>query len=111
MSDKVLVKFEGNWADEIDFNGHCVMTREQWDQLMQKAAAWFMNNAGDEYTYCIGTNEDFEWSDYREWRDCYKVVEITEDEAVVLMKYSNRQNIVGMFAWPVFDLEDDGDEE
>lgn len=111
MSDKVLVKFECNWADEFDMKGMIVMDRTKWAALDAKAQKWFEANPSDIYEEYFGTNEAFSWTDYKEWRDCYKVVEITEDEAVVLMKYSNRENIVGEFAWPEFAVEDEGDEE
>lgn len=28
-----LIKYNDNWADEMDVEGHCLMTAEQWNEF------------------------------------------------------------------------------
>ena len=75
----LLVKFEGNWADEIDFYGFHVMTEEQWEfkknEIMHTP---FPQEVG------FGTNEAETYEDPEEYLENFKVTEITVTEAEIV---------------------------
>jgi len=55
--DFVLVSYEANWADEMDIEGHYVCTADEW-AVTQK----LFRSIKTEISYCIGTNEEIEYS-------------------------------------------------
>jgi len=75
----LLVKFEGNWADEIDFYGFHVMTEEQWEfkknEIMHTP---FPQEVG------FGTNEAETYEDPEEYLENFQVIEITDAEAEIV---------------------------
>lgn len=83
MAKFYLMKYSDNWADEMDVDGHTILTQEEYDQFTLAAA-----NVKHMY-FCIGTNEDIEYG-IGQWdskiEDAYTVEEITEAEAKVLRK-------------------------
>lgn len=103
---KVLVKFRDNWADEMDVYGSRVMTKEDWEKYIHIATECFQDyynhienenqnddsdveNYWDEYgsiEFCIGSNESIEYMSVAAFKSCFTVVEITDNEAEVLMK-------------------------
>ena len=52
----VLLKFDDNWADEMDVEGFLVVTRDYWDKAQARLLA-----IEDTCHLCIGTNEYLEW--------------------------------------------------
>ena len=69
---KLLIKFEANWADEMDIEGLFVITEAEWTLYKQKATAYFKTN--NTLNYCIGSNEDIEFYSYTELMEAFTVV-------------------------------------
>ena len=80
---KLLVKYDSNWADEMDIDGFKVLTNEQWKKYQKGFEKHFKEEC---YSYCVGTNEEIEYNDFDEFRNDFKVSEITDEEAAVLKK-------------------------
>lgn len=80
----VLVKFDDNWGDEMDIEGHFVLPEEAFTKYKVEAKAYFEIN--DELLYPVGSNEDIEYMSYDELMDRYMVVSITQEEYNVLVK-------------------------
>lgn len=80
---KLLVKYDSNWADEMDINGFKVLTDKQWEKYQRDFKKHFKEEC---YTYYVGTNEEIEYSDFEEFRNNFNVSEITDEEAAVLKK-------------------------
>lgn len=77
--DKVIVKFEGNWADEMDISGFEIFDRSQWDIFSQKILDYT-----HELHLCIGTNEHLEYETTEEFMDNITVESLTRDEYNVI---------------------------
>lgn len=80
---KLLVKYDSNWADEMDIDGFKVLTNEQWEQYQKDFKKHFKEEG---YIYYVGTNEEIEYNDFEEFRNDFNVSEITDEEAAVLEK-------------------------
>jgi hypothetical protein len=77
-----LVKYDGNWADEMDISGFRVFTNEAWNEYLE---AW----GKEEYPYSfyVGTNEEVEIYDFEELVRDFTVKDITDKEAAVIVKF------------------------
>ena len=80
---KLLVKYDSNWADEMDIDGFKVLTDKQWEKYQRDFKKHFKE---EWYTYYVGTNEEIEYGDFEEFRNDFNVSEITDEEAAVLEK-------------------------
>ena len=79
--DYVLLKWDSNWADEMDVEGFKIVSKsqfEEWSERMKERRG---------FNICIGTNEDIEYSNGRELLSEIKVKPISEDEANVIKKF------------------------
>ena len=79
--DCYLVKFEENWADEMDISAFAVFSAKEyrcWRHVMDR-----MEKAMEHavLTYTFGTNEEQEYEDFKEFDRCFTVKTITNDEA------------------------------
>jgi len=79
----VLVKYEGNWADEMDISGHYVTTQEGYNDEVEVFKAMLEH---DSITYCVGTNEEIEYETIDELLECFTATPITFEEYTVLTK-------------------------
>lgn len=84
----LLVKYEANWADEIDVSGFTVLTKEQWDQNVERIKRHFDEES--ELTCYIGTNEQIDYYNADEALQDFKVTEITDEQAEVLHQLFGR---------------------
>lgn len=78
-----LLKFNGNWADEINLYGMKLVTNEQLDGL-----EWGLVVDGDKpCNWYFGTNEGFDndetWKDL--WADV-EVIDVSDEELNILTK-------------------------
>jgi hypothetical protein len=93
-----LLRFSANWADEMDIDGHCVLSEEDYMEFTAAHEALIaISKSG---SLRVGTNEDIEFTyrdkpeneDPRIYRgetyssDMFTVEEISESEANVLFK-------------------------
>jgi len=75
---KVIVKWEDNWADEMDLNGFVIMKEEDWNRFLV-----YMGNIDYEIVYCIGTNEEITYANGNEALNYFEMEFITSDQAQV----------------------------
>lgn len=79
LEQLVLVRFNDNWADEMDIVGFQVVTQQEWDDFVKLAHK--LRYPSETY---FGTNEFNEYDTVEELLACYEVTEITEDQAQTL---------------------------
>lgn len=84
MSTHLLIKTKNNWADEIDTEGFAIFTKEAYFAHLKQAEDAF---AGDqEITIYVGTNEDIQFPDYKDYVDQIEVQELNFTEVLILCK-------------------------
>ena len=77
-----LIKYEGNWADEMDLSGFMIMSESEWKNYL---ANW--EKALDitpDFLWGIGTNEEVEFDSFDSFSKSFNVKEITNEEAELL---------------------------
>jgi hypothetical protein len=103
-----LVKYKDNWADEINIDGHIVLTKEifkKFDAIAKKNLC---------FTMCIGTNEEIEYNnnDWQKASNAYSVVEITGEQYNVLKELDMlKTRFAEKFVDHILYLEDCYDDE
>ena len=106
--DIILLKFEDNWADEMDVEGCEVITLERLKYFNERVEAYFLEN--DSLEYYIGTNECIEYTSAGELLSKYSVLTITETDYQTLNKLGLLKfGIIGPFEIDYWD--DFNDEE
>ena len=81
---KVIVKWDGNWADEIDYDGFCIYdSKEEWEQVLVNAKKCVRESPGEELYF--GTNEYITVENESEL-DSYTVTDITNNEAEIIRR-------------------------
>jgi hypothetical protein len=78
---QLLIKWRGNWADEINLNGFMIYDSDAWQTLSNDIAAYEKS-----FSVCVGTNEDIEYDNGKCLLQNMSVTELTDDEANVLAK-------------------------
>lgn len=82
---KLLVIFEGNWADEMDIKGFDIVTKEWWDEFVESIPE---NKHLSQY---IGSNQGMYWDGKKDYLRDFKIAEITKDEEAVIKKFFPHQ--------------------
>ena len=77
-SKYVIVKYFGNWADEMDIEGVEVMLRSDYEQKLKKIKSLIGDDGYVSIYY--GTNEDQEY-ELKEFLSCFDVVDCDDDFA------------------------------
>ncbi|MEC0031032.1 hypothetical protein P4L24_24630 [Bacillus cereus] len=75
-----LLKFDDNWADEMDLDGHMVLTEEQHEKFQERV------KRAAPFTFYVGTNEEIEYDDTDELERAYEIEEMTEEDRKILQK-------------------------
>lgn len=94
-----LLKFEDNWADEIDCEGLMLLDEESY----QKWVAWI--DSLTVFDFSIGTNEDLQYADKNELMNHIKVKDITDEEAAVISKALDIHGTCGTFGLFPMDID------
>lgn len=84
---KWLVKFEDNWADEMDLQGLMVMDDAQfmsWARAVEWAAAKI--DDGGEMVHWFGTNENLVYSRGRDLKDAFTCEVISNEAANIIQQ-------------------------
>ena len=82
MRKYVLLKFEDNWADEMNVYGFIVISGKGWQ--LEKAR---LEAITDCITLYIGSNEELEWSDGADLLSRIEVEQLRDDEAGAMKKH------------------------
>ena len=80
MTQKVLVIFDGNWADEMDIKGFQLCAKDDWERYTESIPE------NTTFTHYIGSNQEMEFNGRKDYLRNITVKELTEDEATLLMK-------------------------
>jgi hypothetical protein len=78
----LLVKYDSNWADEMDVAGFYVTTREKWNDYVERVRRHFEGRS--ELTYYIGTNEEICYERVEDLLRDFTLVDITDEQAETL---------------------------
>lgn len=78
MTTHKLVKWNDNWADEMDLNGFKLMSNEEYDTYIGGWKKAFEYKGS--YTMCVGTNEDIEYESFEELVRTFDVSALTNGE-------------------------------
>ena len=84
---KQLIKFASNYADEFDVEAFTVWDSEKTEQFFAIAEVFFDVYPESEFEVNFGTNEYLTFEGYKDFRNCFEVVNIEDSEAEVFQKY------------------------
>jgi hypothetical protein len=70
----LLVKYKGDWADELEVEGFWITTKEKYEKWLIEIKNFFP------YTYYIGTNEEIEYESLDSLQYHLSVKEITQEQ-------------------------------
>jgi hypothetical protein len=94
---KLLVIFDGDWADEMDIQGFMIVSDEAWKY---KQLEW--KNTKFPQELGIGTNETMIYDDLDEYVRDFKTKLITDEEEQILRKLFNMNSTYadfGLIPW------------
>jgi hypothetical protein len=100
MTDYYLVKYQSDWADEMDIFGLDLLTdtdKEYFERLAPSHDSPLVHN--------VGTNEDIKYTSKEQLLDCYEWVSITQQEYEILKKLIG--TYYGHFYYPEICEEED----
>jgi hypothetical protein len=102
-TEKVLLQWDSNWADEMDIYGFSIMNKSEWEAYKKMLA-----NKGEFYIY-VGTNEEIEYSKGQELLNEISVKNITEEESKTIQKFFGGEG--GFTNFLGLDEDEDEDED
>lgn len=73
-----LIKYSGNWADEMDVDGFRIISDKQFKEWEKGWKKTFKEDG--EFTFGIGTNENIPYEDYESFMAEFEVTDITNEE-------------------------------
>lgn len=88
---KLFVKYNDNWADEMDITGFVIITKENWNAMKEEVRGFLDKKMGWEYG--VGTNEQIEYSSFEDWSRAFTVTELSDAEAATLIDVFKRAKI------------------
>jgi hypothetical protein len=96
MAKKVLITWNGNWADEMDLQGYLITNKEN-----AKAFKKGIKKAKYPLEISVGSNEEIEYNSADEVLDELSFKKITEEESIIIGKnlgaYFGTTNIFDYF--------------
>lgn len=98
----VLVKYNHNWADEIDLQGFVIYTVDEWNEYKFLAKRFF--EQGGEYEYWVGTNESRLYMFEEDLMKRFTVIPILP--SVKMLLDTLRINKIGFYGPELTDLRD-----
>lgn len=73
-----LIKYEDNYADEIEIDGHVVLMQEEYEAFTKA-----IENIKP-FEFCIGTNENIDYQNEKEVKKTITITTITKEELQML---------------------------
>lgn len=100
MTQKLLVIFKDNWADEIDIKGFEIVLKSWWDKYVEK----FPDESFSSY---VGSNEEVEYTGKDDYFAHFQVKEISDEFAENLVKVFGSDSF-GQIVWNEdFDMDEE----
>ena len=84
----LYIKYKGDWADEMNVYGFAIITKDEWDDIIDHVKKFFVENSL--YTFYIGTNEEIEYEDFDSWFRDFKVTEMSYGESIAVLAVLSR---------------------
>lgn len=97
-----LVKYESDWADEMDIEGFDILTQEDKDYFES-----LIPTDDKPLIHYVGTNEEIEYWNSEMFLRCYTWTPITKEEAETVKRLFNPS--YGHFYYPEIDDEEEDD--
>jgi len=101
---QVLVKFDTWYCDEFNVKGFRIMTRDEFNDMMNTLFDIRNIKKADQIPYIsigFGANEDLEFDDAEELMDCFDVTDISDEQANTLAYFFGKE----YGYWPMPALE------
>jgi hypothetical protein len=102
----ILAKFQCDWADEHDVYGFMIYnSREELEKIFTYMTAYWETYPNKEIELSFGTNEYLGFDSIEGLRECFTVLDVTDEELQTLKKFfvcSWNDNIVE-FGWTGWD--------
>lgn len=76
-----FIKFNDNWADEMDISGFMVMTEEKWKDTKKQIL-----NIKGRFSIAFGSNEDNDYNNGKQLLDRLTIKNIDENEIKILKR-------------------------
>jgi len=95
-----LVLYDNNWADEFNVEGFTIYNEEDYIKFKDRMVeAEKYIKEGNTIEHYFGTNQGIEFGRgySAELKDCYKVREITDEQAVMIKELFNVRYDYGIF--------------
>lgn len=86
MNFPQLVKFDNDWADEFNLTTFAVMEQQKIEQTFALFELYFRFFSNKPLEISFGTNEYFEFEDYKSFRNFFEIVNLTEQEVEMLRR-------------------------
>jgi hypothetical protein len=86
MNFPQLVKFDNDWADEFSLTTFAVIENQEVERLFNLVELYFSFFPGKIIEMYFGTNEFFEFEDYKSFRNSFEIVNLTEQEVEMFRK-------------------------
>lgn len=77
----VLLKLTDDYADEFDVECFCIMSKQEWDQIVEG-----LKNEKEYFELYFGTNEWLRYNNGQELLNCITVTEIEPSESEVIRR-------------------------
>lgn len=91
---KVLVQYNGNWADEMDLYGFRIMDKTIWENHMARALRFLAFN---DFEKCVGTNEEVTHTK-SSYERSFTATDISETEEAMIKRLFPKWEYNGQFA-------------
>lgn len=97
VSDCYLVRFEENWADEMDIYGFAIFTTEEYNNWCNALSRLREAMKHAVFTYSFGTNEEQEYEDFEEFLNCFTAKIIPAEHAEMFRGAFDTDEYYGQF--------------
>lgn len=90
MKNFYILKYEDNWADEMDIQSFIILNEKDKIKFYDKAKN-NLDKLNKKLIVCLGTNEDIKFEKGSDFIKMLKVKEISETEAKIIKKYISKK--------------------
>jgi hypothetical protein len=100
----LLVKFDENWADEMDVSGFKLFkSQKAWDKAIKEFKEEKEIEDDDDCCFSVyfGTNEENEYESMSEFLDLFEVIELSNEQANVIDSLFPEASCSGFGHFPI----------
>lgn len=103
-NNKVLIKFDANWADEFDVYGFTIVNYEKYQEILK----WIQERGKDRINCYFGTNEGWDDETLEQFSRHYSYHVIDPEEAKIVQRlFGNKFGVCPDVFTIVEDYEDE----